>query len=428
MAEGGAAGVSMKDMEGFLTVASKAAVAFDMNSREIGKYFGQIKAQTQWSNAEMEVFVDKVNALADAGATSEASIVQMFQRASESGKAAGVKLDTSLAALSALNSVGMDESSASTMWGQFTAKLATMGKGKSGEFKALGMDLAQFKKNFSKDSTSAIIDLLQHLQDFKGNKAEVLQSLFGKQWWDEVARAGNALPEILKNLNLINDPSKYKGGATNAFNLQMETTYAKMEQVKVLSEQVASALLGWTLDPIKAGLQGVLDAAKAIEKVINLFKGQGKAESGNFMQMAGEEGGKLWRDTTSAAKSKWQSAKDWWNGTKPQQQQPLPMMAQMQSVSPSVDVKGLDAAKAGLTDVKSGLDAVGSTSATPQVNASSIQAANEAAKSLLQTLQSIPGAAASAGSAAQAAASKVSSLRSLGATSFSAGGDAAGAR
>lgn len=294
VAQLGAAGVEYKDMQGMMDLTAKGAVAFDVPARDMAEYLAQIKAQTQWSTQEMTNFVDKVNMLADTGASSEKAIVEMFSRSAAAAKAASVPLDASLAALTGLNSIGMAPEVASRFWNAFTSGMRTLdGKGDAKSLKALGLSLQEVQKGMKSESTATptLIKLLEAL-DKSPDKAAIAQALFGKQWWDEVARAGQALPEILKNLKNIHDPKTWKGSSGTALNMQLETSAAQLERLNSLVSQIGDKMMRWALPPLNAGIDGLVKQMEGLGRILDDLK-SGKKLGPAIMDESNRQLGKI---------------------------------------------------------------------------------------------------------------------------------------
>ncbi|MGO4264042.1 phage tail tape measure protein, partial [Lysobacter sp. TAB13] len=117
--------VALQDMPEFVRINLAAATAWDVSADKAGNALAKIRAATGWSNQELELFVDKVNALSDAGAAKEMDVVDMFQRAGAAAKAAGVQFDTSLAFLTAMNNVAIAPEVAARGFNAFGSTLRT---------------------------------------------------------------------------------------------------------------------------------------------------------------------------------------------------------------------------------------------------------------------------------------------------------------
>lgn len=268
VAEAGAGGVSLPDMPDFVRINLAASTAWDASASQAGNALAKIRAATQWSNADLEVFVDKVNALADAGSSKEMDVVDMFQRAGAAAKAAGVEFDTSLAFLAAMNNVAIAPEVAARGFAAFAARLRTagsQGKGVGEGLEQLGLSTKKVEAGMKTDATRAMIDVLERL-DKHADKAAIAIKVFGREWWDEIARAGQALPEIRKSLAIVNDPKAWKGSAQNNLNIQLQTTDNHLTRLKALTNDVGDRLGRWALPAINEGVERIIAGMDALEK------------------------------------------------------------------------------------------------------------------------------------------------------------------
>lgn len=268
VAEAGAGGVGLKDMPDFIRINLAAATAWDSSADKTGNALAKIRSATQWANPQLEDFVDKVNALADAGSSKEMDVVDMFQRAGAAAKAAGVDFDTSLAFLTAMNNVAIAPEVAARGFNSFasTLRTATEQQDRVDEgLKMIGLSAKKVEKAMKADGRGTMLDVLDRLEK-STDKAKVAIKIFGKEWWDEIARAGQALPEIRKNLDIVGDQKRWKGSAQQSLNIQLQTTASHLERLSALTSQVGDKLGRWALPAINEGIERIIAGMDALEK------------------------------------------------------------------------------------------------------------------------------------------------------------------
>ncbi|MGY6246706.1 phage tail tape measure protein [Bosea thiooxidans] len=268
VAEAGAGGVTLKDMPEFVRVNLAAATAWDVSADKAGNALAKIKAATGWGNKELELFVDKVNALSDAGAAKEMDVVDMFQRAGAAAKAAGVDFNMSLAFLTAMNNVAIAPEVAARGFNAFasTLRTATEQQDRVDEgLKMIGLSAKKVEKGMKTNATGTMIDVLERLEKH-ADKAKAAIKIFGKEWWDEVARAGQALPEIRKNIDIVTDPKKHVGSAQNSLNIELSTTDKHLKRLSALTSEVGDKLGRWALPAINEGIEKIIAGFDALEK------------------------------------------------------------------------------------------------------------------------------------------------------------------
>ena len=80
--EGGKLGTKLKDMEPFLLMVSKTAIAFDLQDEEAGRAIGSIRAKMGLMNKDTRTLLDSVNFLADNTSASGARMINVIERLS----------------------------------------------------------------------------------------------------------------------------------------------------------------------------------------------------------------------------------------------------------------------------------------------------------------------------------------------------------
>lgn len=459
VAQAGQGGIEFKDLAGFMDLTTKGAIAFDIPARDMAQKLAEIKAGTGWTNKELGEFVDKVNMLGDTGASAERDIVEMFGRSAAAAKAANVPLDTTLAVTTALNSIGMQPEVASRFWNAFSSKVRTFdGKDAAKGLHELGLSLTEVQEGMKSETTATptILKLLEAL-DKSPDKARIGQGLFGKEWWDEAARSGQALPEIIKNLRNLMDTAKWKGSSDQALNIQLETTANHLERIKSLAGEVGDAFGRWALPGINRAIDSTI---RKVEDWMHPKKSDGPGSVEGYEQRWGlgdkpkEPPSPIFTGLPASGLRR----KYWAGGIAPRgagiSSNTMPAFGRMDgapsrdigamnpdaakvdlpgtglNIRPHVDVSELEAARATAGDAKAALDGL-NVSVAPQVGTGSLQEALSLARSINAELSQIgaraSGAVAAVGRLNAAAASvRLPTFAQINRTSFSAAGDPAG--
>lgn len=259
VAEAGAAGIAFGDLERFMRMTAKAAVAWDMSPQEASEKLAYIKSGTQMTIAEMEVLANKINGLGDNSAAKERDIVEMFLRAGSAAKAAGVSFDVSLAALTAVRSTGLQPEIASRWFEAFTGGLTTIenGTGKSKEgLKLLGLDAKKVAEGMKKDALGTMLDIFERLEK-SPDKATAAIKIFGKEWWGETTRAGQALPELRKQLEYLKS-GKWSGSLDKTLGIELATTANHLQRFKSLVSEIGDRMGRWALPPLNDAIDGMI--------------------------------------------------------------------------------------------------------------------------------------------------------------------------
>ncbi|WP_276200550.1 phage tail tape measure protein [Chelatococcus sp. XZ-Ab1] len=269
VAEAGASGIPLEDMEQYIRLVSRASVAWDASAGRVSEDLAKIRAGTGWNIDQLSDYVDKVNALSDAGALKEVDLVDMFRRAGAAAEASAVSLDASLAGLSALGNIGMPPEVASRFFPQFAATLRTAqsgGRKKTGEgLKMLGLSARKVENSMKTDALATMLNVLERLEKHP-DKATAAIKIFGREWWDEAARMGRALPEIRKNLAIIGDPANWQGSAQKNLNIELETTANHLERLKSLATEVGDRMGRWALPGINEQVKELIDLMGRVDE------------------------------------------------------------------------------------------------------------------------------------------------------------------
>jgi TP901 family phage tail tape measure protein len=283
VAEAGAAGIEYKDLGEFARLAAKASSAWDIAPEEASNRLAKIKAMTQWTIPQLEEFADQLNAIADNSASKERDVLEMFMRSADAARAANVPLKTTLAATTALDSIGMQPEIASRFFNMFSSSLRTAASGGGAKdaaegFKMLGLSVAQVEQGMKSDATKTMLDVLDRMEK-SPNKAAAAIKIFGKGFWDEAARSGQALPEFIKNLKIV-DGDSWKGSLARNQKIVADTTVNRLERVKALTSEIGDNFMRWGLTPIGDVSDKWLAAAERWERAADAERILSKAGKG----------------------------------------------------------------------------------------------------------------------------------------------------
>ena len=266
-ATAGAAGVDFKDLASFIDLTAKSATAFDMPAKQAAQAIAEVRAQTGWTNPQLKTFADKVNYLGDTSAAAEKDVLGMFQRSAAAAKASGVDFDTSLAAMTALRSGGMQEDVSARFFANFAQRLRVagqLGKKSAEGFKELGLSLEDVRKGMQVDAQGTILKVLDRLEK-SPDKVGVGLKIFGQEWADEAARFTQVIPEMRRLMEGLRIGA-YQGSLDTALKIDLDTTTKKFDQLKASASELADTLAR----PMLPGLNSVLDGATSrIESLIN---------------------------------------------------------------------------------------------------------------------------------------------------------------
>lgn len=273
----GAAGIAYSELAKYIDMATRAGSAWDMTANEAGEKLMKVKAGLNYDDKQLADFVDKVNALSDAGASKERDVVEMAGRSAAAAKASGVSEDVTMAFLTGMNSAGIQPEVASRGFNAMISKLRTA-KSNGGDkmtegLKMLGLTPDGVEKGMKTDALKTLTDLLGRFAKAKDQAAAGVK-IFGSEWWDEFARMAQAAPEIRKYLDILGDGTKWRGSAQKNVNIEMATAAAHLEKLKTLGEAVGERLGKWALPPINSMIEQLLDNSRKADDQLRRMEEQ----------------------------------------------------------------------------------------------------------------------------------------------------------
>lgn len=298
VAEAGASGIAVKDLSQFMNLAAKASVGWDMSAQETAQVLAQIKAGSQMSTSEVGDLADMINYLGDSSAAKERDIVEMFQRAGEAAKAAGSDTKTTLAFLTGARAMGIGTEIGGRFFGAFTSKLVNVSKKGKEALKGLGLSVEEIKKGMEKNPFETMISVLDKLKG-SARRAEFAKDLFGAEWFDEALRLAGGINEVKKAYQGLQNAGNWRGSLDKGLNIELATTQNHINRLKAAAQDVGDRLSRWTLGPINAGAEKLLD-------LMDRLRGKTKsgtekeASDGDMKQVSEYESGARIKDDSAA--------------------------------------------------------------------------------------------------------------------------------
>jgi len=266
VAEAGASGIPYNDLEEYMRLVAKASVGWDVSARETSEKLAYIRSGFGMNMKELNELGDMINGLGDNSAAKEREIVEMLGRTGAAAQAANVPLKTTLAVMTAVRSTGMQEEVVARWFASLASTLRTapqQPKRVSEGLKMLGLTAKGVAEGMKKDATGTLLDLFEKLEKAP-DMATAAIKIFGREWWDETARAGKALPEIKRMLAFIKDPKNYAGSLDKGLAIQLSTSANHLQRFKQLVEDIGDRMTRWALPGLNAAIDG------AIKKVEDL--------------------------------------------------------------------------------------------------------------------------------------------------------------
>jgi TP901 family phage tail tape measure protein len=292
-AEAGGAGIEMKDLSKFAMLASKAAVAFDMDARKTGDSLGTLKNAFKLSIPQVEDLADAINFAADSGAAKEPEIITFLQRMAGFGSAMKIAPKDLVAVGSAMMDVGISSHVAATSVQSVMSALGKASEVKKAQpfFKQMGLSGKAIEKAFAKDSVQTLLLLLEKSKSLKSeDQFKFFNALFGVMRQDEAFAIQQNIDKIRERIAALRNEQQYAGSVQKTYALQTATTAARLttlgNNLTALGAMVADPILQ-KVNPWLADLNSKLST---IEKRDNVFAGLESAMS-SFIRTLSAGGG-----------------------------------------------------------------------------------------------------------------------------------------
>lgn len=245
----------------FAETTAISATAFDLPADQIGEDIGKIANLYKVPIKSISELGDAINWLDDNAQSKGADIINVLQRM---GGVAD-KLDYRKAAAlgSTFLSLGTRAEVAASAANAMVRELSIasmQGARFQGGIKTLALDAKELEKSMSKDAMGTITSVLEAIKKLPADQQmTVTTQLFGKEFGDDAAKLANNLPELYRQLKLVNDEES-RGSMlreAQAKNATLSAQY-QMAQNRLFNTQ---ADLGKTLRP---QLMSIMDAVSGV--------------------------------------------------------------------------------------------------------------------------------------------------------------------
>lgn len=264
IAAGAQGGIETTDLEKFGGLASKMAVAFDLDPQAAGQYMANWKAAFQMNMDDLKVLGDQVNYLGNTSAANAESITNIINRVGALGDVAGVKANQVAALGASMVEMGVDDNVAAT---GIKKVLTTLAGGPSKMLKKYGFDGEQLAKDMVSDGAGTIIKVFEKLSKMSQDKqTKALKDIFGQQNIGAIAPLLSQLDSVKTNLDKVSDSSKYAGSMQAEFEAQAATTANQLRLVKEQAKNGAAAIGEVLLPEVKKGADKFGEMAQKANK------------------------------------------------------------------------------------------------------------------------------------------------------------------
>lgn len=230
------AGIAKKDLIAFTENAAQMAVAYNISAETAGDMMAKWRAGFHLNQQQVVALADQINILSDNSAASGAQIGEVVTRIGALGKIAGLT-EAQVAALAATSiGAGVAPEIAATgikkMMTTLTGSTA-MTKNQATAFDKLGINVVKLGKNMQKNGMESLVDVLQRIKKLAPEQqAPILKQIFGEESIAPIAGLMNNLPEVIGNIQLVGDKSKYSGSMLREFASRSATTENSLQLFK----------------------------------------------------------------------------------------------------------------------------------------------------------------------------------------------------
>lgn len=267
-----AAGIPLEDLREMAVLSVQTADAFEMTEEAAANAFAGFRTSLGMAKSELRPFADLINQLADSGIADERDIVSFVDRAGPAMKAAGFSNNEIAAHGATLLNGKFEPSKASTFMDAVTQKMMnpTATKKTTEAFSELYGTTAAWVDMVDQGADVALRDLWRRLGALKsGDRARVIQDIFGAEWAGEAQRAIALQEEHARNLAIASDPGQYMGSLGTSYALKLKTMEAQWAQF-VAKFETAKIDFGLLLLPPAAGF--LSEASEELMKLHALVK------------------------------------------------------------------------------------------------------------------------------------------------------------
>lgn len=240
--QGAKLGIPLNDLEEFAKLASKTAVALDMNNLEqVGKDLGNLSNIFGLNTTQMESFLDVVDTFDNKiNTTGETIVRSLVNKGARGAKALGLNNDQTIALVATLDSFGI--------------RAERVGRGVLSMANSLSSSKVRNALNLKtldllkKDPQEGLNNILKSLGKLPSDvKMAKIQEMFGRDFSDVILTLVNNFDKYQKNVALSSDKLSVAGALQREFQVKMETTTASLKilrgQINKLAINIGSAFL-----------------------------------------------------------------------------------------------------------------------------------------------------------------------------------------
>ncbi|HEY9645690.1 MAG TPA: phage tail tape measure protein, partial [Chroococcidiopsis sp.] len=267
--EAGKLGVQFGQLEDYTRTVTAASVAFDVSAQEAGSSMATLTNVLGYQDAQGRVNIeglqslgDAINYFADTGATSEAAIMNVLQRAGGATRTFGLANNSATALSAAFLNLGYAPEVVGTSLNSMLPSLQNATQ-QSGDFQdalaQIGLPAREFEQMIKHDAVGAITTFMDAVAE--SGDTSLIQRMFGSG--SDSAMMTSAIQNLDAFKNTLLDTENIPAGSMMAtFTKRQQTTQSALEGVQAslmrMAISIGSVLLP-ALNDIAAAIVPVID-------------------------------------------------------------------------------------------------------------------------------------------------------------------------
>lgn len=268
----GQLGFPVDQIDDFVRLVSKGAVAFELLPEKAAESFGNLKNIYDLSLQELEFFGDQINYIADKANTNESSLLDVMNRAGGTAQRFGLLRGETIALSAAMLSMGKPPEVVGTALDGLLGSLQNA-ENQSKDFqeglKLLGMDAKTLADNIQKNPKKTLDDFLLTLSKLSAkSQTDILSRLVG-----DAGEAKGVIGDLIGKLGeyqRLTELSKADdiGGSMDAtFKERQQTVESAITMMKNAWDGLAVSASTLFLPTVRAVAEGLRDLAVWLRRV-----------------------------------------------------------------------------------------------------------------------------------------------------------------
>lgn len=292
-AAAGQSNIPIAELNKFAEMVAKVSTAWDVPVAETGDALAKIKTQLNLGVAEVGLFADSLNHLANNTAANAPNLLEYTSRVAATGEMFGFSAQETLAFGGAMISAGAESEVAATSFRNMGRAL-TIGtratKMQNTAFSRLGLDSVKTAKNMQKNALGTTLDVIERIQKLpEWERISMASALFGDEARALMPAINNST-ELRRQLGLIGDQANYAGSAFEEYAVRANTVGNVLQILQNKFADVFRGIGDRMLPRIREAALGVGDILDTLGERGHVFAQMDAAMQG-FMKGMGFDGG-----------------------------------------------------------------------------------------------------------------------------------------